>query len=1231
MSAPMMGPSWSGNTKYIGPTGPAGSTGATGPQGTAGPSLSNWSPYPATTDVDMSNFNIVNAPGLANSSGTVTIAGSNISNTAVNKINLTADRGVDVLGNAEVNLLAQNGNHGVVSLTANGGYNNGINGEVNITANGSTLGSFAQGGLINITANTPVSSNYTFTSAIKMGASSILSYAGSFSSYLSLAGYNYTWGQVGVNITCTPTPPSIAIPNTAGTVFISGYAGTKISNELYVDAIKNYAGQDLTISSPVFSGSNANISVVSGKALYLTATTGTAGVINMNGNTTNIQGNAGNLNLTGGSSYIIMNALGVRINTRLDMNGNNIGTVGNIYFSLADTIASTSSNFIISTHSNMSANVGGDFTVNANTNLYLNAGAGYGIHLTGASVDVGANLYMNGNSISDIQYLNASSTNMTLYSGSNIILYAVNVNVNANMNMCNNNITNIGTATAQKLIGTYGNTPIASVSALALVNGDPYTVTGRSQIEFQYNGGGYNHYITSRHNASSVNNNSNAIDFWLYSTTGGQTSSPAPNNGNVAAMSVTARGVGIFNTTPTSALDVIGVTSLNGNLLMNSCNIQQVNYISNTTCGFNVNTATGYNVALNAGGAVNIASGSGYNIGLNSPIATGSNNITSTYGNLINFSAISNAAGTGTITGYSIAGGGGTASGFSIISNSPSITIITPSLNIQADTNFSNNTISNVSNFAGTGTISGFSILSNAAGVLVEADASNFVNVAPSGITATGGSNYISVPSSSSFIATGGAITDVGGRRFHTFTSNDTFIVTANPDHIAVEIFAIGGGGGGGSLAGGGGGAGNAVIVSYIPAIGSNSIAIGSGGAGGNYGYGYPSANGNPTTVSGVLTATGGGGGGVYTQNAGQRGGCGGGGSEAGYEAPGGVDYAVVDAGTVIANMATAGGTGATVAPSGGAGGGGASAAGGDTSAFTSLGANGGDGYLYYGTYYGGGGGGQAGDPMYGTPTPGTGGLGGGGAGAVTGNGTFGTANTGGGGGGGPDSGGTGGSGIVIISYPVSSGIALTSPYSIALNGTVNASGTVNAPQVIVSHDLSVAAMSSDLPMGAHNITNCRELTVNNLFNSASVSPITNNGNQLFYFGAFTSFSGTMQFQIGGHTWDGTSIKVGKLPPGVYVFSCICGNALRQLSLTFFVLGSRSSSPYNPFVTYGATAHILASGNDVRADAVNNPVTAGDPMYLTFTNNTSGAGDDFNLFISLVSGQWDGTTSWKYS
>jgi len=131
------------------------------------------------------------------------------------------------------------------------------------------------------------------------------------------------------------------------------------------------------------------------------------------------------------------------------------------------------------------------------------------------------------------------------------------------------------------------------VSPFAAYNGDVNSGNlNLAQIEFQhYNGGGYTHYIGSRHEggAGAGASSSNAIDFYLYSNAGGAAgSSTAPNSGNVRMMSVTAAGVGINNAAPAYKLDVsgtariTGVTTLKDKLDMSGNSISNVNTITGT-------------------------------------------------------------------------------------------------------------------------------------------------------------------------------------------------------------------------------------------------------------------------------------------------------------------------------------------------------------------------------------------------------------------------------------------------------------------------------------------------------------------------------------------------------------------------------------------------------------------------------------------------------------------------
>ena len=259
-----------------------------------------------------------------------------------------------------------------------------------------------------------------------------------------------------------------------------------------------------------------------------------------------------------------------------------------------------------------------------------------------------------------------------------------------------------------------------------------------------------------------------------------------------------------------------------------------------------------------------------------------------------------------------------------------------------------------------------------------------------------------------SFTATGGTVTDVGGYRYHTFTSSGTFEPTFGS--AEVEYLIVAGGGGGGDRHGGGGGAGGYIEGNTTVSFGNTyTVTIGAGGIAGSYEAGGTSpqgsgGHGSNSSISLIDTAIGGGGGGTYDGNPTGTFGSGGGGG--GASRPG------------IAGTAGQGNSGGSGSSPGGGGGGGAGAAGGNADN-----GSGGDGKQWLdGNYYAGGGGGGWG-ASGGPATPG--GQGGGGAGAWD-EATIsaGTVNTGGGGGGTRSAsvssvGRAGGSGIVIIRYSI--------------------------------------------------------------------------------------------------------------------------------------------------------------------------------------------------------------------
>jgi hypothetical protein len=300
-------------------------------------------------------------------------------------------------------------------------------------------------------------------------------------------------------------------------------------------------------------------------------------------------------------------------------------------------------------------------------------------------------------------------------------------------------------------------------------------------------------------------------------------------------------------------------------------------------------------------------------------------------------------------------------------------------------------------------------------------------------------------------VATGGAITESGNCRIHTFTGPGTFTVSkaalaAANNEVSYVVVAGGGGGGTGSNVGGqtGGGAGGAggfretksPVTPYTasPLDGQPSapnritvtassfpITVGGGGAGGcqtgPFSSGFEGTVGEVSTFS-TITSAGGGKGGRGGPSPGGDGGNGGSGGGAG------ANNCTAGSGNTPPTSPAQGTNGNVGASNAGGGGGGATAAGGAASN-----CNGGDGGAgatssINGTptaRAGGGGGGTFGS---GEGTGGAGGGGAGGDGPSASSGTAGTVNTGGGGGGAnsnsnsdPTSGGNGGSGVVIIRY----------------------------------------------------------------------------------------------------------------------------------------------------------------------------------------------------------------------
>ena len=547
--------------------------------------------------------------------------------------------------------------------------------------------------------------------------------------------------------------------------------------------------------------------------------------------------------------------------------------------------------------------------------------------------------------------------------------------------------------------------------------------------------------------------------------------------------------------------------------------------------------------------------------------------------------------------------------------------------------NMGSNSISNITSMVGSSnlTISTGSTLtiSNSNNSIVQDPSNTTIGTAKS-LTISNVTSAITMPYANGPVCTGGEISYSGGRKFHTFTSNGIFTVVSSLGET-IEVMCIGGGGGGGSQSGGGGGAGNMIVFEYPLAVAAYGVGIGSAGSPGVHGIAQ-GGNGGLTTFGFVCAAGGGGGGGTYSIGAGRSGGCGGGGSELTELGAGAGVTGTTTGVTVLSNLAYNGGIGYNAGSMGGCGGGGTSAAGVSQSGVSGTGTNGGAGTLYRGTYYGGGGGGQSGgtyNPPY-TDVGGTGGVGGGGNGglAASGNG-FTATGYGSGGGAGYPYGGAGSAGIVIVSYAYSA-----DPFDIysATGITLSANTVEMSNDVSIGGDLALSGvMTTNLDITNHNISNV------NKFNGYVTTPIQNPGYLQMFDYTMTTLNGTRTFQIYGSAgWDGSAIKVGNLPAGVYNVSFYCtNNDVRHLNGVLTTPGGACVGGITPTgngaVAICFSANAIDVGDYVWLKA--RTVLAGGTtnMYLDFNNTSIGSGDNFIMSIVMISAQWDGTMSWVYT
>jgi hypothetical protein len=513
------------------------------------PNIGDWSLYPQLSNINGNAYSISNSSGYSGT-GNITTTGGNITTssgtvsgvtgtfptvntaqingtgtfgnlgiTSANEIIVNAnaiennaesisfdvDGGVNIINYADFEVNTSNGNRGRINMTAGPGFSNGVFGEMNLTANGGLLPSiggspsYATGGLINITATTPVATVLTSTSAIKLSASSVLSYAGSVSPVFSTAGYNYVYGQVGVNIICSSSPP--AIPSLPLSIYMYSDNQTRISNGLRTDTITNIGsptgvlaiqstgvGSYVTLSN-IRSIAGSSPATISG---FSNITTTNLDVTSINNNTYSATSNwaqfpaTQNVNL---SNFQISNCVGLSSSAGLGVYGNDvtIGALGSssnvviqanngggsIVLTPSPTGNVSTTNFVASsniTTSNINlSNINGvpyspapatwslyPATQNVNLSNFSISNAN-GVSSSSSLTLAGQGIALNSTGANNLTLTTASTGNISLTAGGGLLLTSTTgdveltagagskIDMKSDVNMFNNDLSNVST------------------------------------------------------------------------------------------------------------------------------------------------------------------------------------------------------------------------------------------------------------------------------------------------------------------------------------------------------------------------------------------------------------------------------------------------------------------------------------------------------------------------------------------------------------------------------------------------------------------------------------------------------------------------------------------------------------------------------------------------------------------------------------------------------------------
>ena len=211
---------------------------------------------------------------------------SYLNQSAIDNVNITANRGIDIADYATVNLTAKNGKAGQVNLQADGGYalagiGSFVGGSIQLTANAGFAEDISYGGTIALVANSGLGTLSNLPSKITFNSAGILSWAGAGIPIGSVPGYNYLHGDVAVSI----TSGSLTAGGTAvGTTTIRSANGTVNFGGFYSDTIAPNSNGDLSIQGYTYSGTKRGVRISDVKALSMdTGTTIYADNIQTNG------------------------------------------------------------------------------------------------------------------------------------------------------------------------------------------------------------------------------------------------------------------------------------------------------------------------------------------------------------------------------------------------------------------------------------------------------------------------------------------------------------------------------------------------------------------------------------------------------------------------------------------------------------------------------------------------------------------------------------------------------------------------------------------------------------------------------------------------------------------------------------------------------------------------------------------------------------------------------------